>query len=135
MPFPNIPPGVRFSTGSFELGDLDINRLDDAGLVVFLTLEYDCLLAETVLAARSRDIRLPLVPTLLGGVSIESYCWFCRWALLFLTLEYYIVFTAVLVLDRFLVAEGVYGLPIIASSFSLKVVAFLRAEPPLDFDF
>ena len=32
-------------------------------------------------------------------------------------------------------ADGVYGLPIIASSFSLKVVAFLRADPPLDFDF
>ena len=32
-------------------------------------------------------------------------------------------------------ADGVYGLPIMASSFSLKVVAFLRADPALDLDF
>jgi hypothetical protein len=38
-------------------------------------------------------------------------------------------------LERFLVADGVCGLPIIASSFSLKVVAFFLAEPARDLDF
>lgn len=48
------------------------------------------------------------------------------------TLEYCWVFPS---LDRFLVADGVCGLPIIASSFSLKVVAFFLAEPARDLDF
>jgi hypothetical protein len=39
------------------------------------------------------------------------------------------------ILDRFFVADGVCGLPIIASSFSLNVVAFFLAEPARDLDF
>ncbi len=38
-------------------------------------------------------------------------------------------------MDRFLVADDVCGLPIIASSFSLNVVAFFLAEPARDLDF
>jgi hypothetical protein len=36
--------------------------------------------------------------------------------------------------DKFLVAKGVYWAPIINSSFSLKVVGFLRAELALVFE-
>ena len=37
--------------------------------------------------------------------------------------------------ERFFVADGVYGLPIIASSFSLNVVVFFLADPARLLDF
>ena len=73
-PYPNIPPGVLLSGfSSLEEGDFEFIRFEDedAGFIVFFTLEYYLLagVADTVLAANKRLIKLP-APTLDGGVSI-----------------------------------------------------------------
>ena len=83
---------------------------------------------ETVLEPNILLIKLPEA-TLKGGVSIAIQgCYLDYWGEV-------VGLWAVLNFDKFFVADGVWGLPIIESSFSLNVVAFFLAEPARDFDF